>query len=321
MNYIVLDLEWNQSPIGKEGEVESIPFEIIEIGAVKVNEKKEIIGEFSEIVQPQIYEEIDGNVQRIIHITMEQLKKGRTFPEVIKDFIQWCGDDYIFCTWGTMDLVELQRNMKYYKITPIAYKPFFYYDVQKLFSVFFEKEKRVRNLAFAAEFFHMKQDGEFHTAIADAKYTAKVFQKFDLKKIKKYMEIDYFHPPKKREDEIYITFKSYSKYISMGYSTRELLLQAKDVKGVVCCICQRRATKKIDWFSNSSKNYYGIFLCREHGFLKGKLRVKKADNEKYFAVKTIKIISKEEAIQLKKHKEDLYKKRQEKKLHNKANEN
>ena len=35
MNYIVLDLEWNQCPEGKEKEDSRIPFEIIEIGAVR----------------------------------------------------------------------------------------------------------------------------------------------------------------------------------------------------------------------------------------------------------------------------------------------
>ena len=32
--FIVLDLEWNQSPAGKEGSMNRLPFEIIEIGAV-----------------------------------------------------------------------------------------------------------------------------------------------------------------------------------------------------------------------------------------------------------------------------------------------
>ena len=38
MEYIVLDLEWNQSPRGKAGERRGMPFEIIEIGAVKLDE-------------------------------------------------------------------------------------------------------------------------------------------------------------------------------------------------------------------------------------------------------------------------------------------
>ena len=34
-NYIIFDLEWNQSPRGREDSVADFPFEIIEIGAVK----------------------------------------------------------------------------------------------------------------------------------------------------------------------------------------------------------------------------------------------------------------------------------------------
>ena len=313
MNYIVLDLEWNQCPDGKRNKVEKLPFEVIEIGAVKVNEKQEIIGQFSELVKPQVYKEMDSNISKIVHVTMEDLQKGRPFPEVMKDFLEWCGEETVFCTWGPMDLVELQRNMKYYQFPTLSHKPFFYYDVQRLFAVFFEENKQARTLAFAVEFFHIEEKEEFHSAIADAKYTALIFQKFDLKKTKKYMEIDYFNAPKKREDEMYVSFTSYSKYISMEYKTKELLLGAKNVKSAVCCICQGHASKKIDWFSNNNRNYYGVFLCKQHGYLKGKLRVKKSEDERYFAVKTIKIISKDEATSLKKQKEEIHLKKMEKK--------
>ena len=40
MNYIVFDLEWNQNPAGKKSRNDRLPFEIIEIGAVKVKETK-----------------------------------------------------------------------------------------------------------------------------------------------------------------------------------------------------------------------------------------------------------------------------------------
>lgn len=40
MNYIVFDLEWNQNPEGKKTRNDKLPFEIIEIGAVKVNSRK-----------------------------------------------------------------------------------------------------------------------------------------------------------------------------------------------------------------------------------------------------------------------------------------
>ena len=55
MNYIVLDLEWNQCPYGKSREEERLPFEIVEIGAVKMNEQKEIIDTFHILVKPIVY--------------------------------------------------------------------------------------------------------------------------------------------------------------------------------------------------------------------------------------------------------------------------
>ena len=50
MNYIVFDLEWNQSPNGKEDSVEHLPFEIIESGAVKLNGNFEETGAFHKLI-------------------------------------------------------------------------------------------------------------------------------------------------------------------------------------------------------------------------------------------------------------------------------
>lgn len=55
MNYIVFDLEWNQNPAGKKSRNDKLPFEIIEIGAVKVNSRKEITDSFHRLIKPQVY--------------------------------------------------------------------------------------------------------------------------------------------------------------------------------------------------------------------------------------------------------------------------
>ena len=52
MNYIILDLEWNQSSDGKEEESKILPFEIVEIGAIKLNSRRQMIDEFSELIKP-----------------------------------------------------------------------------------------------------------------------------------------------------------------------------------------------------------------------------------------------------------------------------
>ena len=68
MNYIVFDLEWNQSPDGKKNRNEKLPFEIIEIGAVKVNSKKEITDSFHRLIRPQVYNRIHSSIHEVIHV-------------------------------------------------------------------------------------------------------------------------------------------------------------------------------------------------------------------------------------------------------------
>lgn len=71
MNYIVLDLEWNQSPSGKEDSVEHLPFEIIEIGAVKLDGDMRYLGEFHRLVRPQVYRKMHFKILEVTHMDME----------------------------------------------------------------------------------------------------------------------------------------------------------------------------------------------------------------------------------------------------------
>ena len=54
MDYIILDLEWNQGSEEHSGK-KGLQFEIIEIGAVRLNPDKVIVGEFSQLIKPQVY--------------------------------------------------------------------------------------------------------------------------------------------------------------------------------------------------------------------------------------------------------------------------
>ncbi len=62
MNYIVLDLEFNQPYNFKTGKrsplVAECPFEIIQIGAVKLDENFNITGKFDALIKPRIYKRI-----------------------------------------------------------------------------------------------------------------------------------------------------------------------------------------------------------------------------------------------------------------------
>ncbi|WP_312043549.1 hypothetical protein [Anaerotignum sp.] len=68
MNYIVLDLEFNQSFPFKTGEtvapVPECPFEIIQIGAVKLNDSFQQIDTFNALIQPKIYPRLHPFVEK-----------------------------------------------------------------------------------------------------------------------------------------------------------------------------------------------------------------------------------------------------------------
>ena len=73
MNYIVFDLEWNQCPYGKERENKKIPFEIIEIGAVKLNEERKEIERFQQVIRPTVYHRLHFRTKEILNIDQETL--------------------------------------------------------------------------------------------------------------------------------------------------------------------------------------------------------------------------------------------------------
>lgn len=128
MQYIVFDLEWNQSPTGRVIANENgsrIPFEIIEIGAVKLDENKNVISSFDRLIRPQVYFKFHKVVENMLPITMKDLQKGKDFKTVYEEFINWCGTDFYFCTWGEADLMQLQRNMSFYGIENNFPMPFF----------------------------------------------------------------------------------------------------------------------------------------------------------------------------------------------------
>ena len=82
MDYVIFDLEWNQCPQGKARENPRIPFEIVEIGAIKLNDRKEEIGRFHELIRPLVYHRLHFRTKEVIHIDQKELNHARTFSPV-----------------------------------------------------------------------------------------------------------------------------------------------------------------------------------------------------------------------------------------------
>lgn len=295
MNYIIMDLEWNQSNTGNEKEIGELPFEVIEIGAIKLNQYHEMIGEFSELIKPVVYKEMHHITRKLIHLQIEELEKGRSFQEVAEQFLDWCGEDYIFCTWGPLDLTELQRNLRFYGMDTLSDRPLVFLDVQKLFSIAYEDSKTRRALEYAVDFLQIEKDIPFHRAFSDAYYTAKILAGLPDADIEKLVSYDVFMTPQRKEDEIHIVFDGYAKYISREFADKTEALADKEVSSTKCYLCHKNLRKKIKWFSPNGRHYYSLACCDKHGYMKGKIRIRKAGSDRVYVVKTLKFITEEEA--------------------------
>lgn len=312
MNYIVLDLEWNQSNTGREPEVKELPFEVIDVGAIRMDEEGRMIGEFNQLVKPQVYQNMHRITSRIIHLHMQDLQRGQPFPEMMAEFLDFCGDDYILCTWGTMDIGEFQRNMKFFGMEPFSDGPLKFLDIQKLFSIAFEDGKSRRSLEYAIDFLNIEKDIPFHRAFSDAYYTGKVFALIP-KETRIYYSFDTFMVPQSKEEEVYAEFPTYLKYISREFGDRHSAMEDKEVSSTKCYLCDRSLRKKIRWFStNSGKHYYAAAECPVHGPMKFKARIRKSEAGGVYVVKTSKFISEEKLKELSERRAEMVRKKKEK---------
>ena len=310
MHYIIFDLEWNQCPKGPDYENPRLPFEIIEIGAVKLNDAFEVVDEFSRIVKPRVYKYLHNHIRQMLNYDETYLRTGQPFEMVCKEFKAWCGSDYMFGTWGPSDLTQLQKNMDYYYIKNFT-EPFKYYNIQSIFAESYP-DMGACKLERAVTALELPTTEDFHTAINDARYTAAIFQQLSKKNLHDQYSYDYYHEPKAKEQEIHSYHQSYAEHISRGFDHINEIMEDKDITTFRCYKCRRKISKKIKWFSYNQSSYVSVGKCWYHGYQKGMIRIKTSCSGKLFAIKTIIPIKKSDVETIRNRQIELREKRKEK---------
>lgn len=181
MQYIVFDLEMNN----KWG---SSIHEIIEIGAVKLNGRLEIVGGYQSFTKPGIDNILSKLIRKKTQIKQQWIDEARDLPTVLKEFKEWIGEeDFYLCGWGRDDLITMERNFKMNELAASEYELLKNYrDIQKCFLDMFDLKNQV-SLKNAMETLSITPKYDiWHRAIYDAVNTAQVFieifEKIDLSK-------------------------------------------------------------------------------------------------------------------------------------------
>lgn len=196
MNYIIYDLEFNQKN-SKDAEDFSMPFEIIQIGAVKLDENLNHLENFNALVKPTLYPKIHPYIENLTSITTDAVNSNRFFPFVYDKFLKFVGnEDFVLCVWGTGDIKEFIKNIKFHNLNS-DYLSKKYIDIQALASKYFNTPKGTKiGLSKVVASFNLTLTGDFHDAFNDAYYTSEIFKKLYNTSIKP-MLYDFNSPSKK----------------------------------------------------------------------------------------------------------------------------
>ncbi len=178
----VIDLEFNQAFDFGDGNAEPNPdcrFEIIQIGAVKIDKDFKLSDKFNIYIKPTLYPRIHPYVEKITGFKNEDFTYAPRFTEAYGKFRAFLGDDTVLGTWGYSDIKALYRNVTFNNIVkpPVIIE---YVDIQKIATKYLKFSKGgTIGLKNAVEALEIKtdEDKQFHNALGDAYYTAKVLER------------------------------------------------------------------------------------------------------------------------------------------------
>lgn len=249
MNYIIMDLEWNNSYMKS---TQKFINEIIEIGAVKLDENMKEIETFSELIKPVVSRKLRSRIKNLTHITNDDIKTGKPFSTVINEFEKWAGDDVVFLTWGDTDIRTLLSNIKVFlKKDDITFLRK-YADLQRYCQCFINMENiQQAGLSYAAECLQIDAEQfPHHRALDDSLLSAECLKKtFISEKLNDFI--------KDCNEDFYarLAFKPYV------IKNKNDPLIDKNLFNCYCDICGGKVEVVKKWkFSNQS--FRGIFFCK-----------------------------------------------------------
>ena len=265
MNYIVLDMEWNQpwpgSPSAKKVLPVQIRGEIIQLGAVRVTEDLQVADEFQIMVRPKYYRHLNRRVSKLTGIKESRLREeGIPFPEAIEQFRSWCGEDIVFLTWGFDDIGILRENLRLFGLNEDFTEK--WYNAQMIFNAQTDGSSSQKALKTAMEIFGIEATRPAHDALGDAYHTALICARLDLERgMREYDEALKSHENGFHGAELPGCI---ARRVYHDYSDKRAALSAMSGEENLCPVCGARMLGS-RWFAQPGHRYMDLATCPEHG--------------------------------------------------------
>jgi len=265
MDYIVLDMEWNQpwpgSPSAKKVLPVHIRGEIIQIGAIRVTEDQLVQDEFQVLVKPKFYRHLNRRVSKLTGIKEARLRdEGIPFPDAMAQFRQWCGDDIIFLTWGFDDIGILRENLQLFGLDESWTER--WYNAQMIFNAQTDGSTSQKALKTAMEIFSIEASRPAHDALGDAYHTALICARLNLKQgIEQYGQALKSHEDGFHGAELPGCI---ARKVFYDYADKRAALSAMTGEENKCPVCSRQMLGS-RWFAQPGHRYMDLATCPEHG--------------------------------------------------------
>lgn len=246
MNYIIFDLEWNQSADERSAISQPVYLagEIIEIGAVKLDENFRITDELRLYISPVFYPKMHKRIATLTGIHDRDLaEKGIPFPQAYRQFLDWCGSEFTFMTWSMSDLPVLVDNLAVHGMDLSGLPECC--DIQRIFSREIMRSDTRYSLDTALAVLREKGDTA-HDALNDARNTAKICDHLELEEyLGEYVSRVYVPQPSGRL-----------------YSSRQQLLEDPSLLSFPCPLCGEEVRCE-SWVPIGGNTFLAYGLCQE----------------------------------------------------------
>ncbi|MDF1547095.1 MAG: exonuclease domain-containing protein [Bacteroidales bacterium] len=173
MNYIIFDLEatcWEDK--------QRHTSEIIEIGAIKINEMQQVMSKFNVFIRPILQPQLSEFCTKLTSISQDDIDAAQHFPEVAEQFKNWIRvdeEDYLLCSWGFYDKKQLTMDAELHKLSTEWLQH--HISIKHQHQVLKNLDRPV-GLGKAIKMEGLQFEGTAHRGIDDAKNIAKIFIKY-----------------------------------------------------------------------------------------------------------------------------------------------
>lgn len=252
MYYVIFDLEWNNAYNYSTGKGMN---EIIEIGAVKLDDKLNIVDTFKQLIKPKLSKKLSSRFKNLTHITSDEINNcGVPFDKAISDFARWSGGtESIYMSWSNSDLYVLIDNFKKFVGTSSINFITKYVDMQKYCQSYLDDLGNNQiSLSNCAERFNIVVDeNNLHRALEDCYLSAECVKKvFDKNEFDKYI--------------IHCDSNFFEKLIYKPFVITNPVSQYYNVynEQLVCPFCKSNL-KIIKGYEIVNKSFRNICECKE----------------------------------------------------------